>query len=271
MEANQILQSNILDIIFDGKNKLYGAYDLRKTYNSRIATAMIATITAILFFIVGSAIADKFKKDQPLVKIETTDRTLQPKPDEQKIILPPRTMPSQQVASLKVNTPVITKDPLVTETPPDVKQMENAKIDSKTVEGNKFNGIVNPPSDIIGSNVIATVVNKKTSEDSTFRKVEIEAAFPGGSQAWQRYIQRAIASQLDEFTDADFGTCIVQFIVDKNGKVSNVIATTMQGTKLAQIAVTIISKGPNWTPAIQNGQYVNAYRTQPVTLLNPNQ
>lgn len=271
MEANQILQSNILDIIFDGKNKLYGAYDLRKTYNSRIATALIATITAILFSIVGSAIADKFKKDQPLVKIETIDRTLQPKPDEQKIIPPPRTMPSQHVASLKVTKPVITKDPLVTETPPDVKQMENAKINSKTVEGNKFNGIVNPPSDIIGSNVIATVVNKKTSEDSTFRKVEIEAAFPGGAQAWQRYIERAIASRLDEFTDADFGTCFVQFIVDKNGNVSNVKAITMQGTKLAEIAVTAISKGPNWTPAIQNGHYVNAYRTQPVTLINPNQ
>ena len=48
-------------------------------------------------------------------------------------------------------------------------------------------------------------------------------------------------------------------------------ATTMKGTKLAEVAVNAIRKGPNWTPAQQNGRYVNAYRLQPVTLTNPDQ
>jgi protein TonB len=101
--------------------------------------------------------------------------------------------------------------------------------------------------------------------------VEIDAQFPGGPAAWQRYVTRAIQAQLDEFTDADYGTCVVRFIVDKTGKVSDVQATTMKGTKLAEIAVNAIRNGPNWTPAQQNGRYVNAYRLQPVTLQNPNQ
>jgi len=64
---------------------------------------------------------------------------------------------------------------------------------------------------------------------------------------------------------------MIKFIVDKTGKVSQVEATTMKGTKLAEIATNAIRKGPNWIPAQQNGSYVNAYRFQPVTLTNPNQ
>lgn len=101
--------------------------------------------------------------------------------------------------------------------------------------------------------------------------MQIEASFPGGERAWQEYIQRAITLQLEEFSDKDYGTCVVQFIVDKTGKVSNVTAITVQGTKLAEIAVNTIRKGPDWTPAIQNGSYVTARRLQPVTLRNPNE
>ncbi len=57
----------------------------------------------------------------------------------------------------------------------------------------------------------------------------------------------------------------MKFIVSKDGAVSNVEATTMKGTKLAEIAVNAIRKGPNWKPAQQNGRAVNAYREQPVT------
>ena len=55
------------------------------------------------------------------------------------------------------------------------------------------------------------------------------------------------------------------FIVDKEGNVSSVEATTMKGTKLAEVAVNAIRRGPKWVPAQQNGRYVNAYREQPVT------
>jgi protein TonB len=96
--------------------------------------------------------------------------------------------------------------------------------------------------------------------------VEMEASFPGGLDKWTQYIQRAILNELDEFGENDYGTCIVKFVVDKNGKVSDVEATTLKGTKLAQVAINAIRKGPKWIPAEQNGRKVNAYRLQPVTL-----
>ena len=67
-----------------------------------------------------------------------------------------------------------------------------------------------------------------------------------------------------------YGTCIVKFIVDSEGNVTGVEATTMRGTKLAEIAVHVIRNGPKWKPAMQYGRPVRAYRLQPVSVTKPN-
>ncbi|HEY8659391.1 MAG TPA: energy transducer TonB [Hanamia sp.] len=274
MEANQILKSDILDIIFEGKNKAYGAYDLRKTYNKRISTALIFTVGLILLLLIGSIIFNKLKpKNDAKVMVVNESVLQQVKPDEPPPPPPPppKLPPPPPVATIQFTPPKVVKDEEVIKPPPEVKQIEEAKVDIKTVEGTKDLGIVAPPSDLQGTQVVAAPVEKKEDPDKIFTKVEIEASFPGGPQAWQRYVTRAIQADQDEFTDADFGTCVVKFIVDKNGTVSDVQATTMKGTKLAEVAVNAIRKGPKWTPAQQNGRYVNAYRLQPVTLTNPDQ
>jgi periplasmic protein TonB len=112
-------------------------------------------------------------------------------------------------------------------------------------------------------------INEKPLSDSIANKVEIEAYFPGGPQAWLNYITNAIMDNQKKLKKSDYGTCIVKFIVDKKGKVSNVEATTMQGSRLAKVAVDAIENGPRWKPAIQNGVPVNAYRLQPITLTDP--
>ncbi len=275
MERNQILKSDLLDILFDGRNKTYGAYELRKTYNKRLTVALIGTIALILLFLIGSAIANKLRNDENAVQLKTTETTLQKiKPDQPPPPPPPpppKVPPPPPVATVKFTPPKVVKDEEVIKPPPEVKQIEAAKVDVKTVEGTKDLGIVAPPTDLKGTNVVAAPVEKKEDPDKIFTKVEIEASFPGGLDAWSRYVSRAITSHIDEFSDADYGTCVVRFIVDKTGTVSDVQATTMKGTKLAEVAVNAIRNGPKWVPAQQNGRYVNAYRLQPVTLQNPNQ
>ncbi|MEO8962204.1 MAG: energy transducer TonB [Ginsengibacter sp.] len=274
MEAKQILKSDILDIIFDGRNKSYGAYELRKTYNKRITIALIGMIVLILLFLIGGVIANKMNKDDTIDQMKTSEVTLQQiKPDEPPPPPPPpppKLPPPPPVATIAFTPPKVVKDEEVIKPPPEVKQIEEAKIDVKTVEGTKDIGIVAPPTEEKGTGIVAAPVEKKEDPDKIFTKVEIEATFPGGPGAWQKYVSRAIQSQLDEFTESDYGTCVVRFIVDRNGVVSDVQATTMKGTKLAEIAVNAIRKGPKWTPAQQNGRFVNAYRLQPVTLTDPN-
>ncbi|HXS58195.1 MAG TPA: energy transducer TonB [Hanamia sp.] len=275
MEANQILKADILDILFDGRNKSYGAYDLRKTYNRRISTALSVTMGIILLLLIGSAIASKLNKSSDVKEMVVKDVTMeqvQPnEPPPPPPPPPPKLPPPPPVATIAFTPPKVVKDEEVIKPPPEVKQIEEAKIDVKTVEGTKDIGIVAPPSDMTGTQVVAAPVEKKEDPDKIFTKVEIEASFPGGPGAWQKYVTKAIQADIDEFTESDYGTCVVRFIVDKTGTVSDVQATTMKGTKLAEIAVNAIRKGPKWTPAQQNGRQVNAYRLQPVTLTNPDQ
>jgi periplasmic protein TonB len=275
MEANQILKADILDILFDGKNKAYGAYDLRKTYNRRITIALGITMGVLLLLLIGSAIANKLNKTPDVKEMQVKDITMeqvQPnEPPPPPPPPPPKLPPPPPVATIAFTPPKVVKDEEVIKPPPEVKQIEEAKVDVKTVEGTKDIGIVAPPSEEKGTQVVAAPVEKKEDPDKIFTKVEIEASFPGGPGAWQKYVTRAIQAEQDEFTESDFGTCIVRFIVDKTGTVSDVQATTMKGTKLAEVAVNAIRKGPKWNPAQQNGRQVNAYRLQPVTLTNPDQ
>lgn len=274
MDPNSILKSDLLDIIFQGRNKEYGAYELRRTYNRRITIAIAGMLALVALVLIGRVIASSVKpeeKDIVMVVNETELQDLQqPEEPAPPPPPPPPAAPPPPVATVQFTPPKIVKDEEVVTPPPEVKQIEEAKIDIKTQEGVKDIGIIAPPSEEVGTQVVAAPVVKKEEEDRIFTKVEKEAQFPGGNAAWQKYVLNAIQRELDEFTESDFGTCVVRFVVDKTGAVSDVQATTMKGTKLAEIATNAIRKGPRWVPAQQNGRYVNAYRLQPVTLKNPN-
>ncbi len=275
MHAHKILKVDVLDILFAGRNKEYGAYDLRKTYNKRISLALIITIVTISGLFIASVISNRFSERHAVSMIQVRDISLaepakadEPPPPPPP---PPKLIPPPPVATIAFTTPKVVKDIEVIKPPPEVKQIEEAKIDVKTVEGTKDLGIIAPPVESKGTQVLAAPVVKKEDEDKIFTKVEIDASFPGGADGWTKYVRNAILANLDEFTESDYGTCIVRFIVDKTGKVSNVEAITMKGSKLAEVATNIIRKGPNWIPAQQNGREVNAYRLQPVIFKNPDQ
>src|SRR5665647_1646153 len=112
-------------------------------------------------------------------------------------------------------------------------------------------------------------LQKDTIPDKVFTKTENEAEFPGGHAGWIKYITSQIQKNQNQFTEKDFGTCLVKFIVNTDGSVSNIEATTMKGSVLAKTSVDAIRTGPKWIPAKQNDQVVASYRLQPATLSNP--
>lgn len=100
-----------------------------------------------------------------------------------------------------------------------------------------------------------------------FTKVETEASFTGGNDAWRKYL----LSNLDPSIPAKEGwkpgnyTVMMQFVVRADGAVTNIVATTYAGSKTAQHCIDLIKKTGRWKPAIQNGHAVNSYRKQPIT------
>jgi hypothetical protein len=106
--------------------------------------------------------------------------------------------------------------------------------------------------------------------EKVFTQTETPATFPGGPAAWSKFIMGKIQANIDSLSDKDYGTCVLKFLVKKDGKISDVKATTMQGTRLAEVAVNAVKNGPDWNPAEQNGHKVNSFRLQPVTLKKSN-
>jgi hypothetical protein len=108
-----------------------------------------------------------------------------------------------------------------------------------------------------------------STDNKIFEKVETEASFPGGDAGWRKYLE----TNLDANTPVDNGapmgkyTVYVQFIVNKDGSISDLKPLTNLGYGLEAEVIRIITKGPRWLPAIQNGHQVRAYRKQPVTFV----
>ena len=268
MEANKILSADILDLVFEGRNKDYGAYDLRKTYNKRIILALIITGSVFLLAILGSVLASNLasNEDNSQVIKEVTIQDI--KQDEEKPEPPPppppKPPPPPVIEMAKFTPPKIVKDEEVQEPPPEQKELEEAKIDVIKQEGIKDEGIVAPAVIDDGKGIVE---EKKEDENKIFEKVEIEASFKGGESAWRKYLERNLnpSAPVDNGAPEGTYTVYVQFVVSKDGSISDVKALTSHGYGMEAEAARVIKKGPAWTPAIQNGRSVNAYRKQPIT------
>lgn len=157
--------------------------------------------------------------------------------------------------------------PDLTVSPEQIKEIRVLKGEESIKKYNEKgrNGVVEITTKPDG-NVEEKIVVGKPSNSIVFQQAEEEARFPGGEQAWIKYISRVINNHIDTLQKAGkTGTCVVQFIVDRNGDVSEVQALTMKDTRFARVVVDAVKNGPKWVPAMQNGNVVTSYRKQPVT------
>jgi len=270
MEISTILTADVLDILFEGRNKDYGAYDLRRTYRKRLAMSITVMLSMICMLFIGFAFAGKKTTIDPV--FDTKDITLASvQPPQQPVELPPPPV-KPPAAPVKVKmiadvTPKIVPDNQVKpeDIPPVNDDLENVKIGNMNVpDGLPDDGTVTGP---VGDGLVKGVIEKpqKNDEegDGIVLKVEIESEYPGGIMAWQRFLNRNLRYP-QEAVDQDIqGYVVVQFIVDKEGNVSDVEAVSGP-EMLRPEAVRVIKKSGKWTPAIQNGHKVRSYKKQPI-------
>jgi protein TonB len=269
MDSNKILNADILDIVFEGRNKAYGAYDLRKTYSKRLTVSMLIMGAICMLLVLYSAFAnakDNKRAEIPVLDVELT----QIKPDEMKPEPPPVQPPKQElrVEIAQFTPPKIVPDELVTpeDEIKDVEDIEDVKIGVIDQEGVKTD-VVAAPVETKGTGVVEAPKNNLDDYEVEFKTVQIEAKFPGGAGEWRKFLERNLNSQVPNDNGAPAGryTVIVSFLVDKDGNISEVRAENDPGHGTAPEAVRAIKKGPKWIPAVQNGRNVIYRQRQSIT------
>jgi len=271
MEAKNYLKADFLDILFEGRNKKYGAYVMRRQHGRRTAKALIITALLLLIFIGGMALSRYVakhapKKDKPVQKdvvleqVDLDEPDLPPPPPP-----PPAPEPPKLKTTVKYTPPEVVEDEDVTpeERPPDLSKIkDDIAIGTANVEGDP-NGIDPGLVQESGSGVTAAVPEKK--ENKVFQFVEQMPSFPGGEKELMKYLSKHINYPSVARENNIQGTVVVQFVVNTDGTIVDIkTVSKKKGGGLEQEAVRVVKEMPKWTPGKQNGRAVRVQFSLPI-------
>ena len=262
MNTNKILSADMLDILFDNRNKMYGAYELRRTYNQRIKKALLLTGGFLSLIMLGTVLASSSDsaKDHSFLKQEMTITEI---PEEKKpeVIIPQTKVEVIQEKTEPYIALKIVPDETVDNPPPENAELENAKIGLEKLDGPDASNIAIPEQIDRGTKIIE---EKKETEQGIYIRVEVEAKYDGD---WHKFLNRQLNAQVPADNGAPAGDyrVLIQFVVDIDGSISDIKPLTNMGYGMEQEAMRVIKKSMKWKPAYQNTRNVKAYRTQPIT------
>lgn len=262
------------DIIFETRNKEYGAYFLRKNYSKFLRKAAIYGIGSCLLIIGGAWGYQKFivpalDKDS----IEVVDINLEDLQQEEEEDLPPPPPPPEEeppppppeVNQIKFLPPEPKPDEEVKieEPPPPIEKTKDAAITTKTVESDNIATAFTPPPPPPPA-VTKPAGLGKAKEEEIFTAVEQQPEFPGGINEMYKFIgdnmKYPAAAQRANIS----GRVFIKFVVEKDGSIGNIEVLKGIGFGCDEEAMRVIKAMPKWNPGRQNGKNVRVYFTMPV-------
>jgi protein TonB len=272
MTTNEILRASLLDILFDNRNKDYGAYALRRGYNYRLLTATFGALSAA--FLVFMMLSFGRKKTTEPKQVSgsgvVTIRKIELAPEKPQPLQKPKSIskPVPKIASVKlVNNFVIKKDFLIKEPDvPEIKELGNKDISNVNSSGLAPNGTLR------GIETTNTGVenNGPQQEQPEFIANEREPEFPGGQEALIRFLRNNLNTP-DELQTGETKTVQVRFLVGADGSVSKLEIVQSGGSEFDQEVIRVCKKMPRWKPAFQNGSNVAVSYILPVTFIGVEQ
>ncbi len=271
MSKIDLISNAWCDLVFEGKNQAYGAYKLRKGTSKRNLWSIIIVLIAAVAIFSAIAIKNVIEANQKVavttaVELSKIDKT--PKVEKKKVtpkIEQPKVVEKVK-SSIKFTAPVIKKD---SEVKPEEEMKTQEDLQKTKTTIGAFNVVGN---DEIGGEVLKAKEEiaqpeppKNEEENKVFDVVEEQPSFPGGQGALMAWLNDNIKYPVVAAENGIQGKVIVQFVVGKNGSISNVKVLRSVDPSLDKEAVRVVSNMPNWTPGKQNGASVNVRFTLPVT------
>lgn len=272
MSKIDLISSDWVDLVFEGRNKAYGAYRLRKSTTKRNILAMVAVV--ILLVVAFIILTVKNFVDEQRAKVAMTqvaELTNYKQPEkkaevkQKKIEVEPERVVERVKSSIKFTAPVIKNDDEVK--PDEELKTQDELMSTKTaigtfdVKGNDdANGEVLKAKEVIAE----PEPPKHEEENKVFDIVEQQPLFPGGPAALMKYLSENTKYPVVAQENGVQGRVTVQFVVEKDGSISDVHVLRGVDPSLDKEAVRVVKSMPRWTPGKQNGITVRVNYRVPV-------
>ena len=275
MSQIDLIDNRWSDIMFENRNKEYGAYVLRRQTTARNIKSIIAVLiifALVMVYMVAKNAYDDYQKAH-MAQTQVTELTaLQEQKKEAKVErkeIVKQEKVEQVVekvkSSIKFTAPVIKKDDEVR--PEDEMKSQDEIMNSKVavgfanVIGNDENGEVLKAKEAL----VTEPVKPKEEENKVFDVVEQMPSFPGGMAALMAYLQKSIKYPPVAEENGIQGRVVCTFVVERDGSANDVRVAKSVDPSLDKEAVRVVSAMPRWIPGKQNGQSVRVKYTLPVT------
>lgn len=262
------------DLVFENRNQAYGAYVLRKSTGKRNVIAILAVILLAIACQIGLTLkniadeaAAKRQAMQEAVELSALEQKKEAKVERKEVVKQENVekVVEKVKSSVKFTAPEIKKDNEVR--PEDEMKSQEEIMSSKLsvgsfdVKGNDEGGEVLKAKEVIATEP----VKPKEEENKVFDVVEQMPSFPGGNAALMNYLSQNIKYPVIAEENGIQGRVIVQFVVGKDGHISDVRVAKSVDPSLDKEAVRVVRGMPRWIPGKQNGQAVTVRYTLPVT------
>ena len=272
MSKIDLISNDWVDLVFEGRNKSYGAYRLRRSTSKRNIIAIISVLILVavcLVVLIFKNFVDDQRSKVAVTQVTELSALKQPKkkPEvKQKIeIQQPEKVVERVKSSIKFTAPVIKKDE---EVKPEEElktqdELMNTKVAIGTfdVKGNDdANGEV-----LKAKEVIAQPEPPKAEENKIFEVVEQMPAFPGGDAALMKYLKENTHYPTIAAENGVQGRVVIGFVVEKDGSITDVTVIKSQDPSLDREATRVVKSMPRWIPGKQNGSAVRVKYQVPVT------
>lgn len=268
MLPEKIMQSDLLDILFDNRNKSYGAYALRKSYNKTLASAITITLFIAIAFSVFQFMHHTKKITYVIPVIIPPDNifsAIEPvKPQPVKPVPQHAVIHSRQIIT---SPPVIINNDVKMQMPTVDEEMNNA-IGNKNIIGKGDIDVIQPPANTQhGTGITATTASEINADDKPLNYAQFMPEYPGGLDALRKFMLKNLR-QPDDLQAGEKIIVMATFVVNKTGQIEQVKIMNAGRPDLNKEVQRVINKMPYWKPGIQNGNAVAVYFNLPVTFMS---
>ena len=252
------------DLVFEGRNKNYGGYDMRVNSNRRHIIAIAAVLALTLLVLTLPSLISSILPTPTVEIIDETVREFEKieddepeKPEEERVVAPP---PPPLLSTIKFTAPVITREPIAEED--EMKDQDKIQEDPFIISIIDNVGTDDP--DAVNPIEVAIIEQPREDPNKVFVNVEQMPEFPGGMQELYKFISKNLKYPPIALENNIQGTVTVRFVVSKTGEVGSVEVLKSLDPSCDKEAIRVVKAMPRWVPGKQNGVNVNVYYTLPI-------